>query len=212
MKNTIIICFVIVAVLAVGCTKENPVINSFEDCIRAGNPVMESYPRQCYANGQTFTEEINGKIQGMTEEYCKSGGGNWNECSNRCMLENQGKEGVACTMQCEQLCECGGIAGFGCPEGYYCNLPESGIMDALGYCDNPSIDVHSAKAIAEASDCVKDGSITGEGYYNPNSKTWWFDIEMNPGSEHEGCSPACVVSSETQTAEINWRCTGLIPE
>lgn len=24
-------------------------INNFEDCVNAGNPVMESYPRQCRA-------------------------------------------------------------------------------------------------------------------------------------------------------------------
>jgi len=34
-------------------------INSFEDCVTAGNPVMESYPRQCRTvDGQTFVEEI----------------------------------------------------------------------------------------------------------------------------------------------------------
>jgi len=34
-------------------------INSFEDCISAGNPVMESYPRQCRTvDGQTFVEEV----------------------------------------------------------------------------------------------------------------------------------------------------------
>lgn len=34
-------------------------INSFEECVEAGNPVMESYPRQCRtAEGQLFVEEI----------------------------------------------------------------------------------------------------------------------------------------------------------
>jgi hypothetical protein len=33
-------------------------ITNFEECAAAGNPVMESYPRQCRANGQTFVEEI----------------------------------------------------------------------------------------------------------------------------------------------------------
>jgi len=33
-------------------------ITSFEECVAAGNPVMESYPRQCRANGQLFVEEI----------------------------------------------------------------------------------------------------------------------------------------------------------
>ncbi len=33
-------------------------INSFEECAAAGNPIMESYPRRCNANGETFTEVI----------------------------------------------------------------------------------------------------------------------------------------------------------
>ncbi len=33
-------------------------ITSFEECVEAGNPIMESYPRQCQANGQTFVEDI----------------------------------------------------------------------------------------------------------------------------------------------------------
>jgi hypothetical protein len=31
-------------------------ITDFKSCATAGNPVTESYPRQCRANGQTFTE------------------------------------------------------------------------------------------------------------------------------------------------------------
>ncbi|MCX6740308.1 MAG: hypothetical protein NTZ49_03710 [Candidatus Parcubacteria bacterium] len=34
------------------------VITDFKSCAAAGNPVMESYPRQCRANGQTFTEVL----------------------------------------------------------------------------------------------------------------------------------------------------------
>jgi hypothetical protein len=33
-------------------------ITNFTECAAAGNPVMESYPRRCNANGQTFTEEV----------------------------------------------------------------------------------------------------------------------------------------------------------
>ncbi len=32
-------------------------ITSFDDCIKAGNPVMESYPSKCRAGERTFTEE-----------------------------------------------------------------------------------------------------------------------------------------------------------
>jgi hypothetical protein len=33
-------------------------INSFDECAAAGNPIMESYPEQCAANGQTFTRKL----------------------------------------------------------------------------------------------------------------------------------------------------------
>jgi hypothetical protein len=106
-------------------------IGSFRECVAAGYPVMESYPRQCRVpGGPTFVEEI---PPFLTEESCRAARGHWNECGSRCQLDNQGKPAVACPAMCEALCECGGIAGFGCPEGYSCKLP-SGIADALGYC------------------------------------------------------------------------------
>lgn len=37
---------------------EEPAITNFEECVAAGNPVMESYPRQCTFDGQTFVEEM----------------------------------------------------------------------------------------------------------------------------------------------------------
>ncbi len=63
-----------------------------------------------------------------------------------------------------------------------------------------------ARKIAEKT-CIKGGEALGSGSYNPNSKTWWFDANLN--SVREGCNPACVVNQETKKAEINWRCTGL---
>ncbi|MFC1594946.1 hypothetical protein ACFL3E_00780 [Patescibacteria group bacterium] len=64
-----------------------------------------------------------------------------------------------------------------------------------------------ARSIAENS-CIKGGdTLASGGMYNENSKTWWFDANLN--ATREGCNPACVVL-EDKTAEINWRCTGLI--
>lgn len=65
-----------------------------------------------------------------------------------------------------------------------------------------------ARVIAEKF-CVKSGDKIGAaaGVYNDNSKTWWFEAIL--GDTPKGCNPACVVSVETKTAEINWRCTGL---
>ena len=34
-------------------------VNNFDECVAAGNPVMESYPRQCMdGSGKTFVEDI----------------------------------------------------------------------------------------------------------------------------------------------------------
>ena len=60
---------ILVASLLAGCSglaasgdspdSGSQVIDSFEACLQAGNPVMESYPRQCRtADGQLFVEEV----------------------------------------------------------------------------------------------------------------------------------------------------------
>lgn len=41
-----------------------PDINSFEECVSAGYPVLESYPRQCKTpDGKTFTEDIGNELE-----------------------------------------------------------------------------------------------------------------------------------------------------
>jgi len=69
------------------------------------------------------------------------------------------------------------------------------------------ISIQEAKSIAEASVCITEGNLTDSYVYNENTNTWWIDLD----AQKEGCSPACVVSEETNAAEINWRCTGLMP-
>ncbi|MDD1678029.1 MAG: hypothetical protein LUO93_02435 [Methanomicrobiales archaeon] len=180
-------------------------ISSFEQCVNAGYPVMESYPRQCRVpNGQTFTENLSLR--------CQDSGGHWNECSNRCRLDNQGNPNAVCTLMCESLCECGGIAGFRCPSGYTCKTP-AGIADALGYCissgsKNATLTSEQAYGFARNSTCAQEGNLTDNAFYNPNSRTWWIDLE--PFSPNPLCNPACVVN-ETGGTEVNPRCTGLVP-
>lgn len=67
--------------------------------------------------------------------------------------------------------------------------------------------LQEAIAIAEQSDCVKEGGLTDKAMYNEYTKTWWIEIDI----VKEGCLPACVVIEEAKTAEISWRCTGAVP-
>lgn len=70
-----------------------------------------------------------------------------------------------------------------------------------------------ALAIAQqSSDCSMTGILTDTINYNAVTKTWWIDLERMPELEKDGCNPACVVNEETKTAEVNWRCTGLLLE
>jgi hypothetical protein len=64
-----------------------------------------------------------------------------------------------------------------------------------------------ARLIAEKS-CIKGGESLTRGDYNSETKTWWYDANLN--ATREGCSSACVVSEETKIAEVNWRCNDLI--
>lgn len=42
---------------------------------------------------------------------------------------------------------------------------------------------------------------------NADTGTWWIDLDI----EMENCNPACVVDIVTEQAEINYRCTGVLP-
>ena len=37
-------------------------VTNFEECVAAGNPVMESYPRRCQHEGAMYTEKIGGGV------------------------------------------------------------------------------------------------------------------------------------------------------
>jgi len=72
-----------------------------------------------------------------------------------------------------------------------------------------SMEFAEAISIAEASDCVTDGALAHNHVCNNVTGTWWIDLI--PFNVTEGCNPACVVSIDGKTAEVNWRCTGLRP-
>ncbi|MFH1786019.1 MAG: hypothetical protein ABH842_06335 [Candidatus Micrarchaeota archaeon] len=74
----------------------------------------------------------------LNETICEAAGGHWNECGSAC---RGAPEGSVCTLQCIQYCECGGFAGFRCPEDYYCTdyIPEYA-ADAVGICKPISLD------------------------------------------------------------------------
>jgi hypothetical protein len=99
------------------------------------------------------------------------------------------------------------------PGDPYTTLPSVGVSRYYKLVDGefkevtPQMGEAAARAIAEKS-CIKGGEALGTGSYNENTKTWWFDANLN--AVQAGCSPACVVNELTGAAEVNWRCTGLV--
>ncbi|MFH1401730.1 MAG: hypothetical protein ABIG40_02095 [Parcubacteria group bacterium] len=76
---------------------------------------------------------------------------------------------------------------------------------------SPQISREEALGIAqESKDCSDAGVLTDRISYNGITKTWWIDLERFPELEKDGCNPACVVWEDTKTAEVNWRCTGVL--
>lgn len=63
--------------------------------------------------------------------------------------------------------------------------------------------------IAEQSVCVENATLNIDKELNCNKYTGTAWIGLN--LEKSGCNPACVVDTVTEEAEINWRCTGLLP-
>lgn len=117
IEKIIFILIMLSIIILGGCTKKTEITN-FEDCINAGNPIMESYPRQCTANGQTFTEEINKlrlqcesengtwintakECEGISKQSCDKLGGTFNECASAC---RNNPDAEICTMQCVIVC------------------------------------------------------------------------------------------------------------
>jgi len=63
-KNVITLVVVLLALGAayylLNSNKAFKSVTNFEECVEAGYPVMESYPRQCRGKDKTFVEDISG--------------------------------------------------------------------------------------------------------------------------------------------------------
>ncbi|MCA9459018.1 MAG: hypothetical protein KC550_00555 [Nanoarchaeota archaeon] len=97
--------------------EQTPTIDSFQECVDAGNPTTRSIPAQCSANGKTFIEELSNQFkcenaQGtwleeyneceyISQELCQEMKGTFNECESACRNDPNAQ---MCTMQCVAVC------------------------------------------------------------------------------------------------------------
>ena len=71
MKLYIAIFLLICITSILGCSSQK--ITNFEECVKAGNPVTESYPRQCKADGNIFVEQVNNVVCTQDAKECPDG-------------------------------------------------------------------------------------------------------------------------------------------
>lgn len=228
-------------------------ITNFQECIDAGNPAMESYPRQCRVGEQTFVEYIGNENEKVDLIFLDSPRPN-QTIKSPLIVKGQARgfwffegdfpvvltnwdgliigQGIAVAQgewMTEKFVPFQAVIKFETPE-YKNNgtliLQKDNPSDLPEHDDALEIPVFFTKAEAilplssdealaiarESKECSMAGILTDEYFYNENSRTWWIDLERMPELEKDGCDPACVVSEKTREAEVNWRCTGAVPD
>ena len=114
MKSKIIPLLVIFLLAITSCNQDNKMVKNTS----TDNGTANDIPNKNYSN-----------FGGISKEQCIEAKGHWNECESPCV----GTNAEVCIEMCLAQCECGGIAGFGCPKGYICKLSGK-IMDEMGIC------------------------------------------------------------------------------
>ena len=116
MNKKILLLSTVILVLMLGCDNIEPVDQ---------DDTVVSPPND--GSGNEVDEEAG--FAGITKQQCIEANGNWNECGSPCA----GTGADFCIEVCQVQCECGGIAGFSCPEGFKCRLSGK-IADEMGVC------------------------------------------------------------------------------
>lgn len=126
MKKYLFFGVILAVILVAGCNKTIE-INSFEECVRSGSPVMESYPRQCRYGDEVFIEENCQDERGniITLEDAKEIAKE-SECGDRLRVdcscpEGYKREGDVCNPECyysEPKCLQSAVR---CQKSYVCN-------------------------------------------------------------------------------------------
>lgn len=87
------------------------------------------------------------------------------------------------------------------------STPSAGIEYCTDWKTGRRMSYPEAVEIAQESECAEEGQVKETHVCNEFTGAWWIDLDM----DEPGCNPACVISVVDKTAEINWRCTGVIP-
>jgi hypothetical protein len=160
-----------------------------------------------------------------------SAGYTWCDASQKCIRPWEENCTKACTQEAK-ICPDGSAVGRVGPDCEFAPCPAAnnsgqivgndsdshGCKGSAGYswCETKQkclriweegcLNESDAREIAANSSCMDVGNLTADSSYNNYTNTWWIDLD----TKKPGCAPACVVYEQNSSAEVNWRCTGLI--
>lgn len=234
MKMVLSIASLLILVLASGCVQMPGGDRDGHGCIPSAGYSWCEEKQKCL---REWEEPCKGQMTGNDSDAhgCKASAGySWCESRQECVREwetpcqmSLGEAlGIAQSSQCAQegaVSEDGAVFNNNSMTWWLTlEADKPGCSPACVVYENRTAEVNwrctglipeqmteeEARAIAETSDCMKEGNLTDEAYYNNATRTWWVGTDI----QKAGCSPMCVVSEDARTAEINWMCTGLLPE
>jgi len=109
-------------------------VNNFEECVAAGNPVMESYPQQCRHGDQVYVEVIETVGGDKDEHGCiGSAGYTWCEAKQKCLRTWEEDCGGASTELSPEECTDLGGRTVNTVAGNTCEENEKEIGDVIGF-------------------------------------------------------------------------------
>ncbi|MBU0756869.1 MAG: hypothetical protein KKF44_02290 [Nanoarchaeota archaeon] len=238
MKKLIIGLIVVLSIIIVGCQNEKPIGGDKDEygCLTAAGyswcvssqKCIRAWEEECSSDGEnihvcTEEESLN---HACTMEYAPV-------CGE--IVLNMGEKvyqtfGNGCSA-CAAMKVTGYTQGECPPEkttemcsddkGNYMTLEEAARIARSSECgDNLKIDCVCPEGYRKEGDscnpecyyskppCLAPSTQCQKTYFcNEGTMTFWIELT----TEKQGCSPACVIDIQTNHAEINWRCTGLLP-
>ena len=164
-------------------------ISNFQECVEEGNPVMESYPRKCEADGDVFVEvlskeekcenlyggnwlEEHNECERISSDVCSEMGGTFESCASACRHD---PDAEACIDVCVQVCSFDGE-----------NLDEDSSGSSLGDSDKTS-ESSTDKSLKER--CIGSGGNWLEEHNECERIS--SDVCSELGGSFESCASAC---------------------
>jgi hypothetical protein len=180
-------------------------VTNYDDCVAKGYPVIKTYPGKCTTpDGQIFIQKVSDAAVTNFDECADAGYPIQESYPPRCIAdgvsytEENCQDGNGHILTLSDAVDIGKESACGDSLIVACVCPEGMVKE--GDACNPSCYYSEPRCLAPSRQCEKS-TFCNEG-------TYWIDLNLNK----TGCSPACVINLENRTAEINWRCTGLLPD